>query len=58
MMSDEAVGRLMKRNGDDERQNPDRYVVKCDVQSDVPTGSTNAATLPQLNGMMRPNTAS
>ena len=56
VMSDEAVGRLMKRNGDDERQNPDRYVVEGDVQSDVLTGST--ATLPQMNGMIRPNTAS
>jgi hypothetical protein len=40
-MRDKAVRGLMKCDGDDERQNPDRYVVKGDVQSMIPLGSTS-----------------
>src|SRR5258705_2517972 len=51
---DKAVGRLMKRDGDDERQYPNRHIVNGDVQSIFLTGSTE--TLPWIDRAIGPAT--
>src|ERR1035437_1265577 len=54
---DKAVGCFMEGDGDDERQYPDRYVVKGDIHW-VPDRSADGATLPCIQEGIAANRAS
>src|SRR5882762_8510473 len=51
---DKAVGGLMKRDGDDERQYPNRHIVNGDVQSIFLIGSTKSTTLSWIDRAIGP----